>query len=88
MVCPAAARSDHTHTTFKIPYGQHFFKHSYSVKFGEYYFANGAYADMWMGTTDNVTVAVKVWRGISVHRNTRQIIDKVGHVVLVFSLHC
>jgi hypothetical protein len=38
----------------------------------EYYFANGVYADMWLGNLGNRVVVAKVWRGASLSSESRQ----------------
>ena len=42
------------------------------LSFDEYYFANGVYADMWLGRLGTRLVAAKVWRGASLSPESRK----------------
>jgi len=82
-----AELSDHADASFQISFGRYLFDASSSIKFSQYYFANGAHADLWQGHIGGRTFAVKVWRGVSLPLENRKSLDMVGDL-LVAVLHC
>src|ERR1700683_4769480 len=78
IVSSDAELSDHADASFQNSFGRHLFDASSSIKFSEYYFANGAHADMWQGRIGGLTVAVKGWRGVSLPVANRKMLDMGG----------
>jgi len=67
------------HPSFEKFFGRHLLKESSPVKLGQYYFANSTFADMWQGDTmSGKTVAVKVWRGVSLPISTYKSLEMVS----------
>jgi len=60
---------------FQIFFGRNLLRMSSQMKFDEYYFANGAYADMWQARIGEDVVAVKVWRGVSLSVQNRRCLE-------------
>jgi hypothetical protein len=56
------------------------------MKLSEYYFANGAHADMWQARVGEDVVAVKVWRGVSLSIQNRRSLEMVNIALLAILL--
>jgi hypothetical protein len=71
------------HPSFEKFFGRHLLKESSPMKLGQYYFANSTFADMWQGNMSGKTVAVKVWRGVSLPISTYKSLEMVSSSLVV-----
>ena len=74
------------------PFQSCFDRHAFTgskINLGQFYFANGTYADLWHGyiEDDIPAVAVKVWRGVKLSRNTLLGVEKVRKLDLYLHTH-
>jgi hypothetical protein len=66
-----------------MSFGKHLLKTRYPMKLSNNYFANGTYADLWIGDICGETVAVKVWRGVSLSDKNRRSLEIVSFSFLL-----